>query len=344
MTIINMIGGGGVSWPKVPLDAISVITAIRWNAEATITWTDPSDLVVNWVTVTTWTSTKLVRKVGSAPTSVSDWTLVLTETVRDTYSVTWYTDTWLTNGTTYYYAAFAIADNGLATISSITPNVTPWEWTPWVNTLVYYNINDNDTNSTIYDLSWNGVDQTLYWTVWYTTDATYGRVATFDGSSYTQAWSIVNFGGELTLITLVNRASWNTVVAEWASPSVWSSVWITFDRDRPKYMAWYAWYGSADPRSIYSSSNAVSNQWVMIATTRASDGTAKIYINWTLDNTVSWMNTPDYSYWENLQIGRWRNWDEHYLNWQFKLFIGEDRCWTDAEIAALAEKYWFTVN
>ena len=67
-------------------------------------------------------------------------------------------------------------------------------WQPWANTLVYYNINDNDTNSTIYDLSWNWVDQTWYWTSWYDTDATYGRVATFNGNNYTSAWSIINFG------------------------------------------------------------------------------------------------------------------------------------------------------
>lgn len=124
MTIINMVGWWA-SWPQVPLDAISVIAVEWWNAEATITWTDPSDIVVNWVTVTTWSSTKLVRKVGSAPTDSSDWTLVVTETVRDTYSSTWYTDTWLINGTTYYYAAFAVWNNWLETISSITPDVTP---------------------------------------------------------------------------------------------------------------------------------------------------------------------------------------------------------------------------
>lgn len=114
----------------VPLNPISDLTVVWWDTEATITWTDPVDLAS-----TTWVSTKLVRKVGSAPTDSTDWTLVVTETVRDTYSVSWYNDTWLTNGTTYYYAAFAVWNNWLETISSTTPSVTPaqqwWNMDNW---------------------------------------------------------------------------------------------------------------------------------------------------------------------------------------------------------------------
>ena len=212
---------------------------------------------------------------------------------------------------------------------------------PWVNTKVYYKINDNDTNSTIYDLSWNWVDQTWNWTPWYTTDATYGRVAVFDGNSYTQAGSIVNLWSECTLIALVKRASGYTVVAEWASRSDYSSVCLNFNRDYDKYTWWYAWAWASEPKQVDSISATVSNQWVMIATTRASDWTAKIYVNGVLDNTVTWMNNPNYSSWENLQLGRWRNGDEKYLNWQIKLIIWEDRTWTDQEISDLASEYGF---
>lgn len=150
MTILNMVGWWA-SWPKVPLNAISVIAAVWWNTEATITWTDPSDLVVNWVTVTTWTATKLVRKVGSAPVDSTDWTLVVTETFRDTYSVSWYNDTWLTNGTTYYYAAFAVWNNWLETISSTAPNVTPVGTKEW------------DLSKITLDKSYNVWVTSIYW-------------------------------------------------------------------------------------------------------------------------------------------------------------------------------------
>ena len=177
MTILNMVGWWA-SWPKVPLNAISVISAVWWDEEATITWTDPSDLVVNWVTVTTWSSTKLVRKAGSAPANINDWTLVLTETIRDTYSSTWYTDTWLTNGTTYYYAAFAIADNWLVTISSTIPDVTPVQWripaayqeveyiassgTQYINT--WYEVQSNYKLETLVYVLTTGGDNVLYGT------------------------------------------------------------------------------------------------------------------------------------------------------------------------------------
>ena len=215
------------------------------------------------------------------------------------------------------------------------------EWQPWANTKVYYNINDNDTNSTIYDLSWNWVNQTWNGTPWYATDATYGRVATFNGNSYTQAWSRVNFGNECTFIALFYRnniSSSMSIVTECASPSVYPIGINCMTAN--KYEWWYAWVYNSNAY-VQSTSNAVANQRVMVATTRASDGTAKIYINWTLDNTVSWMITPTYSSWENLQIWRWRNRDAKYLNWQFKLFIWEDRTWTDAEVAALAAEYGF---
>ena len=151
MTIFNMVGWGswGGWWEIVPLDAIDNLEADAGNAKATITWTDPTDPVYNWVTLVTWSSTILVRKTWSAPLNSSDWTVVVTETTRNQYSSSWYVDTWLTNWTTYYYAAFAIWDNGtesaISNIDSVTPEVdylcftanTAWstialnkQWTP----------------------------------------------------------------------------------------------------------------------------------------------------------------------------------------------------------------------
>ena len=218
-------------------------------------------------------------------------------------------------------------------------------WQPWANTLVYYNINDNDTNSYIYDLSWNNHTQTWSWTAAYTTDATYGRVAVFNGNSdtYTSAWSIVDFWSECTFIALFYRknvSSSSAIVTECASSSSYP-IWIACEVAN-KYQWWYAWAGNWNAH-IQSTSDAVANQWVMIATTRASDGTAKIYINWTLDNTVSWMATPNYTSWNNLRIWNWRG-TYYPINWKFKLFIGENRTWSDAEIAALAQEYGFTVS
>ena len=79
----------------------------------------------------------------------------------------------------------------------------------------------------------------------------------------------------------------------------------------------------------------------MLASTRSSNGEAKLYINWELKATELTSYAPDYSSWDNLMIAS-RYWEQRF-NWQFKLFIWENRTWTDAEIVALAQEYWFTV-
>lgn len=225
--------------------------------------------------------------------------------------------------------------------------IRPTWWQPWANTKVYYNINDNDTNSTIYDLSWNWVDQTWHWTPWYTTDATYGRVATFNGSSRTQAGSRVNLGNECTLIALVKTSSTNaqSIVLQWASSSA-RPFWLALNENVASINRWafgiFSWTWDSDNSFVWATPYPLSTDvWTFIAATRASDWTAKIYINGVLNNTHVLSRTPSYSSWENLQIGRWRNWDTKYLNWDFKLFIWEDRTRTDQEIADLASEYGF---
>lgn len=101
------------------LQPISNLTATAGKLQVTLTWSDPSD-----VSTKTWTSTKLVRKVGSAPSSSTDWTLILTETTRNQYSTSWYVDTWVIEDTTYNYAAFSVDSEGNEQISNIV-NATP---------------------------------------------------------------------------------------------------------------------------------------------------------------------------------------------------------------------------
>ena len=218
--------------------------------------------------------------------------------------------------------------------------IRPTWWQPWANTKVYYNINDNDTNSTIYDLSWNWVDQTWHGTPWYTTDATYGRVATFNWSSYTEAGSRVNFWNEITFIALVKHsATWHqAIIAECASSSAWN-IWLTVN-DYFKPMWWFS--GNSNWNlSVTDNDSATVWNWYMITATRDINWVAKIYINWILKNTVTLNGTPTYTSGANLQIWRWRSEWPAYLNWQFKLFIWEDRTRTDQEIADLASEYGF---
>ena len=42
--------------------------------------------------------------------------------------------------------------------NGVEKQVRPSGWQPWANTLCYYNINSNDTITTIYDLSFTNID------------------------------------------------------------------------------------------------------------------------------------------------------------------------------------------
>lgn len=289
------------------------------------------------IAVFNWATGKIIRDWWPIPT----WDVgVSTDT--GTLLTAW-VELWLWTETDFSGISTPDANTMYIQYTSDSPT-PPAPRTPWVNTLAYYKINDNDTTSTIYDLSWNWVDQTWSGTGSYTTDATYGRVAVFDGSVYTEASSKVNFGSECTFIALFlrdNTTNQHSIVVECASSSAFP---IGIACDTPsKYTGYYAGSWFQTPFKVDSTSSATANQWVMIATTRASDGTAKLYINWVLDSTESWMNTPNYSSWNNLRIWNWR--DNYYqLEWKFKLFIWENRTWTDQEIADLATEYGFTVS
>lgn len=89
---------------RTPPGNVSAASATPGNTIVTLKWTDPVD--------TDWASTKLVRKVGSYPTSANDGTVVVTSTVRNQYQSTGFVDTGLTNGTQYYYQLFPADTSG----------------------------------------------------------------------------------------------------------------------------------------------------------------------------------------------------------------------------------------
>lgn len=85
-----------------------------------------------------------MRKTGSQPAGPNDGTVVVSSSVRNQYQSTPYTDTGLTNDTTYYYAVFAYNKDGVAGAGAFA-NATPMAGTPVsslaVGTLI--NINEN---------------------------------------------------------------------------------------------------------------------------------------------------------------------------------------------------------
>lgn len=106
------------SGAQIPLADCTNVAMIVGNTQLTIKWNDPNDLEISGAKVAEWANTKLVRKIGSFPANETDGTLVVTSSVRNQYASTGYTDTGLTNGTTYYYKLFPVSKDGAVTMGS----------------------------------------------------------------------------------------------------------------------------------------------------------------------------------------------------------------------------------
>lgn len=96
MPLINRCGGGGGT-PQLcgQVENFKVLPGAT-SLTAALSWTAPSPDEDN-----SFVGARIVRKTGSAPTSIHDGTVVYEGTALT------YTDTGLTDGTTYYYRAFA---------------------------------------------------------------------------------------------------------------------------------------------------------------------------------------------------------------------------------------------
>ena len=129
--LLSMFPGTG---EQIPLDAPTGFTGTAGNAQVTLTWTDPKDKYATPEGETTeegdqlvseWAYTRIIRKTGSAPTGPNDGVLVVESSVRDQYASTGYVDSGLTNGTTYYYGAYAYNKDGVASEGAVTGGLTP---------------------------------------------------------------------------------------------------------------------------------------------------------------------------------------------------------------------------
>ena len=118
---VNIPGGGGTSIKLADVSGASATTSAN---TITIKWSDPSDVVISGVTLAAWANTKVVRKAGSAPTSISDGTVVVNNTTRNQYATIGFTDTGLEYNTTYYYRFFPQTDTAVTTEGS-SVNATP---------------------------------------------------------------------------------------------------------------------------------------------------------------------------------------------------------------------------
>ena len=104
---IDSASGGGSS-KGYPPGNINIIKKSGLNGSVSLRWSDPDNIVSGNQTLSTWSSTILVRKEGSAPKSPTDGTVVITNTTKNKYKDTDLVDSGLTNGKTYYYRFFTV--------------------------------------------------------------------------------------------------------------------------------------------------------------------------------------------------------------------------------------------
>ena len=101
--------------------AVTNITTQVASGKVYIKWTDPDDIVANSMDATDsayWGGTLLLRKAGSVPANRKDGVIVIDSTDRDAYSTTYFCDSGLTDGTTYYYKFFPYTTSGAYTNST----------------------------------------------------------------------------------------------------------------------------------------------------------------------------------------------------------------------------------
>lgn len=114
----NFPGGAGSGSGGLQLGAVSNISVLVSSSKVYVKWTDPSDISVSGSTLAAWGGTLLVRKAGSMPVSRRDGTIVLDSTTRNQYSDTYFCDSGLTDGVTYYYKFFPYTTTGTYTDSA----------------------------------------------------------------------------------------------------------------------------------------------------------------------------------------------------------------------------------
>ena len=97
--VLSAKGGGGTS---IAPKAVSNVSIKNGNGKVSISWTDPDDVTLEGITLSTWAGTKLVMKMNESnyPTNENDGTVVLDSTVRNKYKNIGYEETGLTNNKT----------------------------------------------------------------------------------------------------------------------------------------------------------------------------------------------------------------------------------------------------
>ena len=83
-----------------------------------LNWKDPSDTVLEDLTLCTWAKTIIVRKAGSYPKNEKDGVVIATNTVRNAYNTAALVDELPDEDNDYYYGAFPVSINNVVNLNT----------------------------------------------------------------------------------------------------------------------------------------------------------------------------------------------------------------------------------
>lgn len=113
-----LIGQIGEGLDGLPISPVAKLTARAGNGRVFLSWKDPDNLQINGLDLSSWGSTRIVRKTNSYPINENDGVVVVSNSVRNQYLSTPFIDENLVNGVTYFYAAFPQNMDGQVTRSN----------------------------------------------------------------------------------------------------------------------------------------------------------------------------------------------------------------------------------
>lgn len=203
-----------------------------------------------------------------------------------------------------------------------------WEYLwagSWVTKLLYHlNWNANDS-------SWNGINWTasnVSWIWWTIGSGAAGFNWTSSVITTTHKFTSNNF----TIACWVKSNTNNKAICiQWAAsslrPDFWLPHWI-FTSGKLEVFSW--WIIRSVAQDVLTSSTTITGNLIFVVATKDSSWNGKIYINWKLDATLTWMQNLVWT-WEDFCVGRWRAWDGKFLDWMVDELIIENRVWTAIE-------------
>lgn len=302
-----------------------------WS-QATITWTDPSPRIIPepW-----FVKSVLVRKIWSAPTTPTDWTVIVEETTKNTYQTNWYIDTGLVDWNVYYYVIFTYSESWwISYCEPITAEKSRW---PTSDTLLWYPLTENAN-----DYSWNNRNWTATNAVFSNENGAFlvwNQTAWNNGSvslpSMNIWWNSYNYTLN-TWFKLWQSLTWNHVVEFqrlwwWWANLIRFFVGASWFNARPLASAPYVPYSLKEDKRY---NITYVHAWLNIT----------LYINW----TQIW--TWTLNYWDNSNsitnfgTATW-DWADVWTDCYFKDYILESKAWLQTETQKYFDQhkslYWY---